>query len=169
MSSRPGERFGIRVLGIHLDSGRESLLLDFHTWKKNISWCPHVLTWCERGMGQRWTVPMELSLGWVSGQIFLSASWVSSGLHREQEGGTQGRACRASSGDGSRACSAEHPHSLLQPPPLLTTLYIDLCAHGCRTYRNQFTGKQGKAGNLTTRWPVSHVIVLCCLLSRLWR
>lgn len=99
----------------------ESLLLDFHSWKKKIiSWCPQI-SWCTRGRERRWAVSREWAWAWVCGLIFLLARWVSRGLP------TQGASREAPQDTGLQSPSwGQAPPALRQPPPQLTTPYTDL-------------------------------------------
>lgn len=142
----------------------ESLLLDFHSWKKKITSCCPRIWWhdVKEEWNKDWLYPRSSS-GIGSPGRFLLPGWVSGGLHRHQQGGTQdtsgqaliwGRATLA-----PPLCFSLHPYL----PPSISIV----CAWGCKTDGNQFRGKWGKAENSTKRWPVSRITVLCCLLELL--
>lgn len=85
----------------------ESLLLDFHSWKKNISWCPQVLHDVEEEWDKEEPFPW---LVWVGspGRSSLLPSECPVGCPGYQEGGTHDRHAEPYP-DMGHLCSAEHP------------------------------------------------------------
>lgn len=138
LSSSIRGRFDICVLFV---LGGKSLLLDFHSWKKNIvSWCPRVLWHDVRKERDRDELSHVVSQG-LGLQAHLQASC---------QGVSPAAACEpghpALSTDGSLSLSRAPPLCFSHHPCSLPYVLI-FCAHGHRTLRNQFTGKQGKAEN----------------------
>lgn len=146
----------------------ESLLLDFHSWKKKIiSWCPQI-SWCTRGRERRWAVRREWAWAWVCGLIFLLARWVSRGLPAQgasreapQDTGLQSPGWGLGTGPSSSVSATTPAHY---------PLHWSYGLGGCRTDGHQFTGKQRKAEDSTKRWPGAFMSILYRLsCDRLWR
>lgn len=141
----------------------ESLLLDFHSWKKKIiSWCPQI-SWHDV---QEEGSEDKLLAGSGPGLESAGPSSSSPG-----ECPAQGASREAPRHTGLQSPGwGRAPLALRQPPPLLTTPTLIWRAWGCRTDGHQLTGKQGKAEDSTKRWPGAFITILGLLgCDWLWR
>lgn len=119
VSSPTKERFGIHVLSV-LKMRITSAWFSFLEEKNNELLSSDLMTWCERGTEQRLAVPTEFVGDWVSRQI--SSSRVSvRGASQAPAGRHPGHKWADPNLGKGYSCTP----SVLQPPPLLATLYID--------------------------------------------
>lgn len=159
MSSPTEERFGIRALLV-LDENHFCLIFILGRKKSSADVLRfHDMMWkrkgakisCSQGAGRGLSLQADLPSCQVSVPRTPRAPAGRPLEHRHVEPplGTG----RSGLAEHPTLCVSHHPYSL---PSILI-----LCAWGCRTDGNQFTGKQAKAENSTKRWPGSCITVFC--------